>query len=157
MVMRRGRRKEITAHLVDYLVVVYEIIKEGDAKAAKVSQVAKRMGVSLPSVTNAMKRLSALGFVNYKKYNMITLTAKGKKMAEEKVGIQGRLRDFFMNVLGLERMVSDKLSRAFSHYIDDDIEKRFRKFYEIIKDFDESKAKELTEFIKESKGMSSGV
>ncbi len=149
--MKRGRRKEITAHLIDYLVVVYEIIKESDAKAAKVSQVAKRMGVSLPSVTNAMKRLSALGFVNYKKYNMITLTSKGKKMAEEKVGIQERLRDFFMNILGLERMVSDKLARAFSHYIDEGVERRFRKFYEIMKGFNESKVRELMEFIKESK------
>ena len=152
--MRRGRKKEITAHLVDYVVVVYEISKESETKAAKVSQIAKRMGVSLPSVTNAMKRLSALGFVNYKKYNVITLTNKGKKLAEEKVGLQSRLRDFFMRIIGLDRLTSDKLARAFSHYIDEETDKRMRKFYEIMKDFDESKAKELKEFIEESKKLS---
>ncbi len=152
--MRRGRRKEITSHLVDYLVVVYEIVKESDAKAAKVSQIARRMGVSLPSVTNAMKRLSALGFVNYKKYNVITLTPKGKKLAEEKVGVQERLRDFFMRIIGLERLVSDKLARAFSHYIDEKTEKRMKRFYEILKDFDESRVKELIDFIEESRKLS---
>jgi DtxR family Mn-dependent transcriptional regulator len=152
--MRRGRKKEITAHLIDYLVVVYEISKESDTKSAKVSQIARRMGVSLPSVTNAMKRLSALGFVNYKKYNVITLTSKGKKLAQEKVGLQERLRDFFMRIIGLQRLVADRLARAFSHYIDDKTEKRLRRFYEILKDFDESKVKELLEFIEESKKLS---
>ncbi len=147
--MRRGRKKEITAHLEDYLVVVYEITKK--QPAARVSQIARRLGVSLPSVTNAMKRLSELGFVNYEKYNMITLTRKGKDRAKVKEEIQRHFRDFFMNVMGLEKSVSDKLSRSFSHYIDESVRERFEKFYEILKDFTTDKAKELEAFIEESK------
>ena len=152
--MRRGRKKEITAHLEDYLVVVYEITKK--QPAARVSQVARRLGVSLPSVTNAMKRLSELGFVNYEKYNMITLTRKGKDRAKVKEEIQSHLRDFFMNVMGLEQAVAEKLARSFSHYIDESVRDRFEKFYEILKDFTAEKAKELEEFINESRKRAAG-
>ncbi|MCD6449188.1 MAG: metal-dependent transcriptional regulator [Thermotogaceae bacterium] len=152
--MRRGRKKEITVHLEDYLVAVYEITKK--QPAARVSQIARRLGVSLPSVTNAMKRLSDLGFVNYEKYNMITLTRKGKERAKIKEELQSRFRDFFMDVIGLESAVSDKLARSFSHYVDESVKDRFDKFYEIIKDFNEKKTKELVEFIEESRKLSRG-
>ncbi len=147
--MRKGRKKEITAHLEDYLVAIYEITQE--QPAARVSQIAKKLGVSLPSVTNAMKRLAALKYVNYEKYNVITLTNKGKKRAKEKVTIQQNLRDFFINVMGLDKVVSEKLARAFSHHVDDKIHERFNEFYQILKNFNVKKAKELENFIKESK------
>ena len=149
--MRRGRKKELTAHLEDYLVVVYEITQK--APAARVSQVARRMGVSLPSVTNAMKRLSALGMVNYEKYNLITLTDKGKKHAKSKVEVQERFRNFFKYVMGLKPPIADKLARAFSHFVDEEVDKRFRKFYEILIDFDDSKVEELKKFIEESRKL----
>ncbi len=150
--MKRGRRRELTSHLEDYLVVVYEITRK--QPAARVSHIARRMGVSLPSVTNAMKRLSALGMVNYEKYNLITLTEKGKKRAKSKVAIQERFRNFFECVMGLESTVADKLARVFSHFVNDELDQRFRKFYEIMIDFDDSKVEDLKEYIAESKKMS---
>ena len=150
--MRRGRKKELTSHLEDYLVVVYEITQK--QPAARVSHIARRMGVSLPSVTNAMKRLSALGMVNYEKYNLITLTDKGKKHAKSKVAIQERFRNFFKCVMGLEELTADKLSRVFSHFVDEKIDQRFRKFYGIMMEFDEKSVEELKAFIEESKKLS---
>jgi len=150
--MKRGRRGELTSHLEDYLVVVYEITKK--QPAARVSHIARRMGVSLPSVTNAMKRLSALGMVNYEKYNLITLTDKGKKHAKSKVAIQERFRNFFKCIMGLEEPIADKLARVFSHFVDEKIDQRFRKFYEIMINFDDTHVEELKKFIEESKKMS---
>ena len=154
--MRRGRKKEITPHLEDYLVAIYEITKEKPQKqqVARVSQIARKLGVSLPSVTNAMKRLSELGYVDYERYNVIALTQKGLKRAMEKESIQANFKDFFMNIMGLEKTTAEKLARSFSHYIDDKIRERFDRFYEILKNFSTENAKELEEFIKESRRLS---
>lgn len=75
--MPRGRKKTLTPALEDYLAVIQEILQK--QPAARVSTIARKMGVSLPSVTNAMKRLAELEYVEYEKYGYITLTEKGKE------------------------------------------------------------------------------
>lgn len=92
--MPRGRKKTLTPALEDYLAVIQEILQK--QPAARVSTIARKMGVSLPSVTNAMKRLAELGYVEYEKYGYITLTEKGKRRARSLRGSQNRLRNFFL-------------------------------------------------------------
>ena len=82
--MPRGRKKLLTPALEDYLVIIYEIILKDPA--ARVSSIARMLHVSFPSVTNAMKRLADLGYVNYKIWSN-SVDTKGKeegKPAENK-------------------------------------------------------------------------
>ncbi len=50
---------------------------------ARISEIAKLMGRSLSSTTEAVQRMASMGLVNYTKYGKITLTDEGKKIAEE--------------------------------------------------------------------------
>jgi DNA-binding Lrp family transcriptional regulator len=79
--MPRGRKKTLTPALEDYLAVIQEILQK--QPAARVSTIARKMGVSLPSVTNAMKRLAELGYVEYEKYGYITLTEIVERFSEQ--------------------------------------------------------------------------
>ncbi len=149
--MPRGRKKTLTPALEDYLAVIQEILQK--QPAARVSTIARKMGVSLPSVTNAMKRLAELEYVEYEKYGYITLTEKGKRRARSLRGSQNRLRNFFFYVMGIPSPTAEKLARHFSHFLDTKTRERFKRFYDIMVNFDESKVQELKEFLEESRRL----
>ncbi|ABV33646.1 MULTISPECIES: metal-dependent transcriptional regulator [Pseudothermotoga] len=149
--MARGRKKILTPALEDYLTVIYEIQQK--QPAARISTVARKVGVSLPSVTNAMRRLADLGYVEYEKYGLIILTNKGKRKAQTMRTLQQRICNFFYYVLGIPIEVSEKLSKHLSHYLTARTRDRIKDFYKIIIDFDETKAKDLRNFIEESRQL----
>ncbi|MFN0031110.1 MAG: metal-dependent transcriptional regulator [Flavobacteriales bacterium] len=63
----------------NYLKAIFAIATEkGDVNVTEISQ---RLELSMPTVTSMMKRLGEQGYINYKSYKPITLTAKGKKEA----------------------------------------------------------------------------
>ena len=61
--------EEMTIAMQNYLELIYELSLDG--KKARVSDIAKRLGVSKPSVNNAVVVLSKNGYVNYEKYSDI--------------------------------------------------------------------------------------
>ena len=63
-----------------YLETVYII--ERDHGHAHVVDIAKRLGVSKPSVTKAMKQLKEKGFISKETYGSITLTDRGRERSE---------------------------------------------------------------------------
>jgi Mn-dependent DtxR family transcriptional regulator len=81
---RRARRipqrkpKEATE---DYLETINSLIKE-KGYAASVD-IAERMNVSKPTVTSIVKKLDAEGFLVHERYRGLSLTQKGKKLAQE--------------------------------------------------------------------------
>ena len=64
-----------------YLETVY--VLENSHGHAHGVEIAKRLSVSKPSVTKAMKFLKDQGFVHTQKYGTITLTEKGRELSEE--------------------------------------------------------------------------
>ncbi len=149
--MGRGRKKVLTPALEDYLVVIYDI--QNKQPAARISSIARRVGVSLPSVTNAVRRLADLGYVNYEKYGLIVLTPKGKRKAQNMKVLQRRIGNFFHYVIGVSEDIAEKLARHLSHFLNTKTRQRIRNFYKIIIDFDPSRAEELCAFIEESRRL----
>jgi DtxR family Mn-dependent transcriptional regulator len=72
---------ELTENLEDYIVDIFEILKE--APVVRIKDIAKRRGVKLPSVVVAVKSLAEKGLINYQKYEFITLTEKGLEIAQK--------------------------------------------------------------------------
>lgn len=149
--MPRGRKKVLTPALEDYLTVIYEIQQK--QPAARISTIARKVGVSLPSVTNAVRRLADLGYVEYEKYGLIVLTQRGKRKAQNLYSLQKRIKNFFHYVLGISTDISEKLSRHLSHYLTARTRERIKEFYKLVIDFTEDKAKHLKEFIQESRRL----
>lgn len=149
--MPRGRKKILTPALEDYLTVIYEIQQK--QPAARISTIARKVGVSLPSVTNAVRRLADLGYVEYEKYGLIVLTPRGKRKAQSLFTMQKRIKNFFHYVLGISVDISEKLARHLSHYLTARTRERIKEFYKLVIDFKEDQANELRKFIEESRKL----
>ncbi|HEW91063.1 MAG TPA: metal-dependent transcriptional regulator [Thermotogaceae bacterium] len=144
-----GRRKSLTPALEDYLKAIQKITEI--QPVARVSIIAKKMGVSLPSVTNAMKRLRDLGYIEYEKYGLIQLTEKGKQRAKELEKIHSEILDFFSEIIGIPEHISEKISCQIEHFIDSRIQERFERFVNIIKKVPEEGCDKLYKFLSENK------
>ncbi|UKI41196.1 MAG: metal-dependent transcriptional regulator [Candidatus Melainabacteria bacterium] len=65
----------------DYLEAIYLIIEE--KQAVKVVEIARFLNVGRSSVTEALKSLASKGLVNYGRYDVLTLTSSGEKIAKK--------------------------------------------------------------------------
>jgi len=144
-----GRRKSLTPALEDYLKAIQQITE--NQPVARVSTIARKIGVSLPSVTNAMKRLKDLGYIEYEKYGLIQLTEKGKERAEELEKIHSKILDFFTDIIGIPEHIAEKISCQIEHFIDSRIQEKFEKFVNILEEVPEKGCDELLEFLKTAK------
>lgn len=70
----------VTETTENYLKRIY--ILDAELGKARMSDVAKTMGRSLSSTSEAVKRMAEEGFLSHEKYGAITLTNKGKEIAE---------------------------------------------------------------------------
>lgn len=73
-------------------------------REVRVSDIASYMGVRLPSVSEALKKLKDRGLVIYDKYNSVCLTNKGYEVVRNLVKRHQLILYFFQNVLGLPRI-----------------------------------------------------
>jgi len=120
----------LTASLEDYLEAIFHIIAEKEAVRPK--EIAKRLKVSNPSVTGALRALAEKGLINYAPYDVITLTPTGKTAAKDVVRRHEVLRDFFVKVLAVDEPTADKAACEMEHSIPGIILDRFIQFVEFV-------------------------
>ncbi len=104
-----------SASLEDYLEALFHIIEQKQAARAK--DIAKRLNVSGPSVTGALKLLSEKELINYAPYDIITLTEKGKEVAEDVIRRHETLREFFVKVLSVDEPAAEEAACRMEHEI----------------------------------------
>ena len=90
----------LTSSLEDYLEVISNYLKKYNKVRA--IDISKELNVSRASVSEALKRLSKQGLINYGRYDAITITEEGEKIAHKVIKKHTLLQEFFSNVLGLE-------------------------------------------------------
>jgi DtxR family Mn-dependent transcriptional regulator len=120
----------LTASLEDYLEAISQIIDEKEA--VKPKDIAKRLNVSNPSVTGALRSLADKGLIKYAPYDVITLTPAGKTSATDVIRRHEVLRDFFVKVLAVEEHDADKGACEMEHSIPKVILERFIRFAEFV-------------------------
>ena len=75
------KNNKLSESLEDYLEVILDL--ESERKVARAKDIAEKMKVQRGSVTSALKKLEEKGLINYEPYSFITLTEKGKTIADE--------------------------------------------------------------------------
>ncbi len=121
---------ELSASLEDYLEAIFRIVQEKQAARAK--DIGKRLQVGRSSVTGALRALSERELINYAPYDLVTLTDKGRAVAEDVVRRHEVLRDFFVKVLAVERGDADQAACRMEHAIPEAILERFLEFVEFV-------------------------
>src|ERR1700747_1945692 len=82
----------------DYLKSLY--LLGGDEHPVPTRELAQRLGISSPSVSEMVTRLSAQGLVEHDRYRGQQLTREGRKVALELVRHHRLLEMFLVQVLG---------------------------------------------------------
>jgi DtxR family Mn-dependent transcriptional regulator len=99
----------------DYLETIHLI---GELKAGvRVRDVAKRMDITMPSVTGALKSLERQGLVSHPRYDRIDLTSEGKRIAREVFHRHVVIREFLVQVLGIDSKTAERDACGMEHTI----------------------------------------
>lgn len=92
------RRSPFTRAQEDYLKALYHL--HGDQRPVPTRELAQRLGISSPSVSEMVGRLTAQGLVEHDRYRGQQLTREGRKVALELVRHHRLLEMFLVQVLG---------------------------------------------------------
>ncbi|MCI5208396.1 MAG: metal-dependent transcriptional regulator [Candidatus Electrothrix sp. ATG2] len=122
--------KKLTASQEDYLEAIYHISVKKTAARAK--DIADYLDVRASSVTGALRALGKIGLVNYAPYDLITLTEQGRVVAEEVVRRHEALKNFLVNVLGVEQQEADEAACRMEHTVSKNIVERLVKYAEYV-------------------------
>lgn len=125
-----SRSAPLSASMEDYLEAIYHIVAEKQAARAK--DIAQRLKVNNSSVTGALRALSEKGLINYAPYDVITLTAEGKPLAEEIVRKHEALKDFFITILHISQEEAEKAACGMEHTVSPNILDRLMRFTEFL-------------------------
>ena len=120
----------LTESQEDYLEVILAILE--DKQAVRAKDIAKRLGVTGPSVTGALRMLSAKGVVNYAPYDVITLTKKGTKAAKEVARRHRVLKDFLTRVLGVDASEADVAACRMEHVLSPSVMRKIVDFLGLV-------------------------
>jgi DtxR family transcriptional regulator, Mn-dependent transcriptional regulator len=122
MVEQLERRSTFTRAQQDYLKALYQL--HGAERPVPTRDLAQRLGISSPSVSEMVTRLSAQGLVEHDRYRGQQLTREGRKVALELVRHHRLLEMFLVQVLGYSwDEVHDEAERL-EHVISERMEQR---------------------------------
>ena len=111
--------KDIHESGEDYLEAILMLQKE-NGKVRSID-VARRLGVSKPSVSRAMGILVSHGYLTISQTGNLELTEKGQNTAREVLGRHILLTDFLMSITGVGYEQAEKNACKIEHDIDDDV------------------------------------
>lgn len=114
----------------DYLEAIFHIISERHAVRAK--DIAQRLKVKNSSVTGALRILAEKRLINYAPYDVISLTAEGKRIAEDVTRRHEVLHDFFSGVLGVIGEDAEKTACEMEHFVPRLVLDRLVRFVEFL-------------------------
>ena len=88
--------KKLSSSLEDYLEAIAELSLESGHAHSK--EIAAKLGVKMPSVTEALRQLVDMGYIIYNVHYPVQLTSTGKAVAEEIVRRHRILKRFFTEI-----------------------------------------------------------
>ncbi len=115
--------EKLTESLEDYLEAIAILIeKEGHVHA---KDLANHLGVTMPSVTGALKQLVKLNYIEYNAHYPVQLTNLGRTVAHEVLTRHIALKNFFSNILALSEKIASDTACHLEHVVDAATVERF--------------------------------
>ena len=119
-----------TASMEDYLEAIAMLREE--QRVVRVSHISRMLGVSMPSVTSALKRLTEEGLVDHEPYGHVELTKEGAKIAKDVLHSHEALRQFLTDILGVDAETARGDACGMEHAISPSTRDRMSKFVEFV-------------------------
>ncbi|WP_371381314.1 metal-dependent transcriptional regulator [Sporomusa aerivorans] len=103
----------LSPSLEDYLEEIYRFSVNRDI--VRVTDISQKLNVKLPSVTKALGKLRAGGYITYQKYGMIGLTEKGRQTGGYLVERNTLLQEFLKTICAECDVAAE--AEAMEHYL----------------------------------------
>jgi len=123
-------QKPLTPAMENYLKAIYNLDRE--KRVVRVRDIAKRLGVRMPTVTSMLKTLSKRKLVDYEKYEYIELTRKGHRVGKEIHRRHSVLRSFLTDILKINPKKADEEACKLEHGVSSSTLNRFVELMEFI-------------------------
>ncbi|MFV1883131.1 MAG: metal-dependent transcriptional regulator [Balneola sp.] len=104
----------------DYLKAIYVLETEGEG--ATTTNIADMLNVSSASVTNMLKRLAGMNFIDHKSYKGATLTESGRKIALEILRHHRLLELYLKEIMGYSWDEVHEEAEKLEHHISEQFE-----------------------------------
>jgi DtxR family Mn-dependent transcriptional regulator len=112
---------ETSKAIEDYAKAIYSISQERDGLVLN-GEVAHRLGVTPATATSMLKRLAALGLVDYLPYKGVSLTPTGERMALEVIRHHRLIEAYLSEALGMPEDRVHEEAEILEHYISEELE-----------------------------------
>ena len=124
--------KNLSSGLEDYIEAIY--IAHINDKPLKGAELARQLNISRASVSEALSKLVSKELINYNSYETISITEKGIKEAKKVYQKHNIIKDFFTNVLNIEKEEASENACKIEHIISQNILDKMKDFTENYKD-----------------------
>ena len=114
----------------DYLEAMLVLGQAG--RVVRISDVAARLGVRLPSVVAMVKGLAAKGLVKHERYGLVELTETGRTEAQEVLARHRAIYRFLNGFLGVSAATAETDACRIEHVLSPDTVKRLLKLVALL-------------------------
>jgi DtxR family transcriptional regulator, Mn-dependent transcriptional regulator len=111
----------MSANTEEYLEALYTLTQDG--QLATTSDLSRRLNVTPASVTEMLKKLAENGYLNYSRYQGVTLTASGFEIAEKMARKHRLLEKFLHDSLKISTAKVHDEACAMEHSLSDETER----------------------------------
>lgn len=116
----------LTSALEDYLEAILNLCRFDST--ARSRDIAESLNVHKSTVTAALKSLGQLNLIHYAPYEAVSLTPKGRRLAEDVARRHAALRDFFVDVLHVDAEMAEKAACGMEHSVPREIVEKLAQF-----------------------------
>ena len=125
-----NKNAELSESLEDYLEIILQLEKTN--RVARQKEIAEKLNIRRASVTGALRVLAEKKLVNYEPYSYITLTKKGRKIANGIVKRHVAIKDFLCRILQIESGKAEDTACRMEHAMDKKSVDNLLKFMDFI-------------------------
>ena len=106
---------KLTPTMEDYLEAIYNLSQE--KRVVRVKDIAKRLGVKMPTVTSMLKTPGDKGMIDHEKYEYLELTGKGSDIGSEIDQRHQTLKTFLTDILKIDHDQADQDACKMEHAV----------------------------------------
>lgn len=136
----------LTATQQDYLEIIHRLETDPARERVRITDIAEQLGTRLPTVTRTVQKLTELGYLEHAARREVTLSDKGRRMAEEILHRHQDLVVFFTEVLGLGPDEADRDACQIEHGLSGPTAQRLHEFLDYLDSLSDKERAVLARF-----------
>lgn len=119
----------LTRKVEDYLEAILNVTE--DKGYVRTKDIAKKLGVTSPSVVEMMKKLNSMKYVNYRKYDGVILTTEGKEIAAAVKERHDIIRAF-LKIINVPQKIANKDACTIEHNLNPKTIEQIKKLVDFV-------------------------